>query len=216
MKHESTFLLRVGTAIFVLSICLKTLEGTDDPSKDPKIISWVWPPNGAVLLPRPFQIRIEYAGLIDDRDYVLKIFMNSTLAVRSVFNFDSLEGIVTVASVPSVSTGSLLIEAEVWDAVGKHEEPLEGSFIELYISDTWPASAAVKRYSSVQCMGGVQQALEIFPSPRRVCMFSNVCWARGHLVYFSDPELDQHVPAHSSIWSLHGELLKVAANPAHA
>ena len=181
------------------------------------IIVWHWPPPDAILLSEPFQIRLEYLGLIDNRNYLLKVFVNSALASQSVFNFDSLEGTSTVVSTPGYPEGPLLLEAEVWDTVDRGDDPLDASFRELRISNSWPphpdSSPSEPRYSSVQCMGGVQQALEIFPSPRRVCMFTDVCWARGNIVYFSDPELDRHVPAHSSLWSLRYSLLKALVPP---
>ncbi len=200
---------------FALISFVNTVNGAFIPNstlREP-IIEWHWPPPDAVLLSEPFQIRLEYLGLIDNRNYLLKVFVNSALASQSVFNFDSLEGASTVISAPAYPEGPLLLEAEVWDTVNRSEEPLDASFRELRISNSWPphsdSSPPEPRFSSVQCMGGVQQALEIFPSPRRVCMFTDVCWTRGNIVYFSDPELDRQVPAHSSLWSLRYSLLKV-------
>ena len=158
------------------------------------MILWRWPLNGAVILSEPFQIRLEFAGLIDDHYYLLKIYVNSKFASQSTFDYDSLEGMTTIASTPGYPEGPLLIEAELWDTVGPQSDPLDASFVELRVRNSWPAPAAAPRHSSVQCMGGVQQALEVFPSPRRVCMFTDICWARGHLVYFSDPEVRRPRP----------------------
>ena len=213
------YLQRKSVPILLCVVCCIFFEGSAPltAAQNPSIVSWLWPPNGAVLWRRPFQIRLEFKGLIDDRQYILNIFMNSTLASRSEFYFDSLEGITTVATAPALHSGPLLIEAEVWDKIDRHSEPLEGSFIEVQISDSWPepldSPETEQRFSSVQCTGGTQQAIEMFSRPRRVCMFSDVCWARGSLVYFSDPELDQHVPQHSSLWALQDSLLKVAPLP---
>ena len=178
---------------FLLLTLLLQLSLLVHPQNLPMIL-WRWPLNGAVILSEPFQIRLEFAGLIDDHYYLLKIYVNSKFASQSTFDYDSLEGMTTIASTPGYPEGPLLIEAELWDTVGPQSDPLDASFVELRVRNSWPAPAAAPRHSSVQCMGGVQQALEVFPSPRRVCMFTDVCWARGHLVYFSDPEVRRPRP----------------------
>uniref|UniRef100_A0A7S4H8E4 Uncharacterized protein n=1 Tax=Guillardia theta TaxID=55529 RepID=A0A7S4H8E4_GUITH len=171
--------------------------------------------NNAAILDANIDV---YLGMnnLSDGPYSIKINIGGNLIVSASWYYKSVQENYLFFSLPDLFEGTYFMDVQMYGLHVELTESITFHvWNTFYDTDlTYAAANEVvpfgilkdgeynsKTYSSIACMGGVQPYPFKLHSAgfkddgygpdaigQRVCRFSHVCWARGQLIYFKDPQ----------------------------